>query len=1187
MINQTDQIDLLTGLPNITYFRSLSQKILNDPTERAKGLVFIYFNIRNFRSFNYYYGFDAGDRYLIQVGNLIRKIFPELYVSRFSDDHFTVIAYDNDIEQRLELIREQVFVQHMSKTMTIKAGIYVVPKDGSSRNSVRAYDNAKLACESIKKVITVDSCYYTDELGKFEKLREHIIESIDEAIENGYIKVFYQPIIHVLSGRLYGYECLARWVDPEFGFLSPVDFISTLEDARLIHRLDTYMIQKICKDMRTYKEKNLTVVPISVNLSALDFQLADMPIIANQAIQENDLPYDLLNIEITEAALSRDHNNVHEVLERFRKIGFEIWIDNFGSKYSSLNILEDINVDLLKIDMKFLRNFHTSSRSRAILKNIMNMAKEVGIRTLMEGVEDNEVLEFLRQTGCEMAQGYLFGKPAPLDAVNHMRLNPEPMQIRHYYNSVGKVNLLSQTPFKTGWSDTQIDSNDTIDFNGIPLAIAEFDGNRFKFLMSNPNFCKVFKTLGIDGKDTPDDVFNNPMLQLSMKVKHAAQVCVTNNEGLILDFVTSEGFHNLHLRCIAYDPSTKIGAFLAMVEQVTGGAKREREKRKDVALKFIYSLYSRVDLIKFDGTAIENVHLNSSRYLESFVNNSVKISVENFARYNIHIEDQKKFLNFYKLETFDKRLQEVGDDHLTEYFRTIDNNRNYSWQMYILVPVIIAGEKYALSCVRGIDSERMRRLPEIDRMGTEYYDMPGNPVFLLLAARAFSSTFGYGSFDVFLNNSFYVEANLTANRILYIHFGNQSDINTQHYKDMNYSEFVYNMITDIVVEEHYRRVVKIFNRKKLLTAYANGDTNGEEEFLRKQSQPTDQPLYFHAIYQLRESNDTGDVHAFFLLFNVDNYRRTTEHMIMLIERDVLTELYNRATAIKIIKEYISSINVQNAALVILDLDNFKQVNDRFGHDCGDKIIKDAAVRMRNTFNKYGIVARIGGDEFLVFIKDLSDNEIDILLSNFSNSIKSIEYNGQHLTYTMSIGYALYPEHGVEYNHLYQNADMALYAVKMSGRANYKVFSPTMVNANRNQLGFSMNQISEGMPGGFLVYKDNEAQEILYANKRILEIYECETLEEFRIFTGNSFRGCVLPKDWDIVQSIINEQISISHGYDYVQYRAKTAKGQIRLIEDFGRLVHSPDDGDIFYVFMIDLEDKEKIYHNIIPAKELK
>ena len=158
--------------------------------------------------------------------------------------------------------------------------------------------------------------------------------------------------------------------------------------------------------------------------------------------------------------------------------------------------------------------------------------------------------------------------------------------------------------------------------------------------------------------------------------------------------------------------------------------------------------------------------------------------------------------------------------------------------------------------------------------------------------------------------------------------------------------------------------------------------------------------------------------------------------------------------------------------------------------------------------------------------------------------------------------------------------MALYSVKMSGRANYRKFLPSMINTNRNQLGFSINQISEGMPGGFLVYRDNEAQEILYANKKVQEIYECSSLEEFRILTGNSFKGCVLPSDWELVQSTIDRQIDISAGYDYVQYRARTAKGRIIKVEDFGRLVHSADDGDIFYVFIIDLDNKELIFQNV-------
>ena len=1054
MKQKNAQMDLLTGLPNITYFRSLSQKILDNPSERAKGLVFIYFDIKNFRAFNYHYGFDAGDHHLVKVGNTIHKVFSEFYVSRFSDDHFSVIAYNSEIEQRLQYVREQSKIEHMSNSMSIKAGIYVVPATGE-QNAVRAYDNAKLACESIKKQSNVLTCYYTDELGYREKLREHIIESIDVAIAKQYIQVYYQPIVHVISGRLCGYEGLARWVDPDFGFLSPADFITTLEDARLIHRLDTYMIQKICKDIKKYHSER-GEVPVSVNLSSLDFQLSDMPLIANQAIAENGLPKDFLNIEITEGAFNDNSSNVHEVLNRFRQSGFEIWMDNFGSKYSSLNILKEVDVDLLKVDMRFLREFHTSKKSRIILKNIMNMAKELGIQTLMEGVEDEAVMEFLRQVGCNKAQGYLFGKPATADLVNYKVLKPETISERKYYDSIGRVNILSQSPLNS------IDGKDDSDL--IALAIAEFDGKRFNFLMSTDKFKSAFKPLGVDGKYEPEDVFNNRMLQFSINVQNLAQQSIENGSECVQDFITSEGFSNLHLRCISINVENKAAAILFTVDKISANSALKREQLKETALRFLYSLYSRVDLIKIDGTEIENIYLNSARYRESLVKGSVVKSLKTFASKNIYAEDRQKFIDFYDLTTIEERIEENELNYITEYFRTRDENKNYSWQMYMLIPIIINGERYLLSCARGIDAERMRRLPDIDRAGIEYYDMPGNPIFLLLASRAFTSTLGYGSFEQFLHNSFYVEANLTENKVLYMHLGKQGIMSEQSNGISNYDKVIRNMILNTVVNDGHRAVEKFFKRLRLLAEYKDGRIVGEMEFLRR-PEPDSKPRYLHTTYQLRESNETGDIHAFFLAFDIDAYRRTNESMIELIERDNLTGLYNRGTAVKFIREYLKNAGDRHAALVILDLDNFKQINDRFGHDCGDKIIKDAALRMKSHFSKYGLVARIGGDEFLVLIKDLAVEEIDILLKEFSQSHKEINYYNQHITYTMSIGYAAYPEHGTEYKYLYQNADMALYAVKMNGRAHYRLFSSSMVNYNRKQLGFSMNQISEGMPGG--------------------------------------------------------------------------------------------------------------------------
>lgn len=1179
-----NQTDTLTGLPSITNFRDFAQRILNDKTERYKGLVFIHFDVKNFRAFNYRHGFDESDQLLVHVANAISETFPEFFVARCFNDRFIVIARNVDIERRIKMVRNAIFFFKHSEEIVIKAGIYVVPSQ-SEVTYLQAQDCAEIACESIKNSEKVLFAYYDNELGRQEKLRKHIIKSIDNPDAHDYIKVYYQPIVHVFNRKICAYEALARWEDPEFGFLSPADFIGILEEARLIHKLDVFVLRKVCAQMKTSINSGYPVVPVSINLSALDFQILNMPYLASEAVRINNLPKNLLNIEITERALGENRKKIYDVMEKFKRNGFEIWLDNFGSKYSSLNVLEEINFDLLKIDRRFLQNFHVQDRSRLILKNIMNMAKELGIRTLMEGVEDEVVLEFLRQTGCENAQGFLFGRPTPFERLNRSEELHETTAERKYYNSIGRVNLLSQAPLETGYfagANTEelklIDENPDFILNGLPLAVMEFDGKRFKFLMSNAGFNDIFKYLGIGEKCLPEDVFNNFSLPFAMKIRSIVQECIKSGREGSCDFVTSEGFFSIRFRCIAYDAETKLGALLAVIDYISKDASMKREERREVALKFLFTLYSRIDLVKFDGTEFSNIYINSSRYSENFVKGSFNQSIKNFAEKNIHVEDRTQFEKFFELETLEERIHEGGGNSVIDYFRTKDERNNFTWQMYVLIPLIHSGEKYFLSCARNVDAERTKRLPEIDSKGIAYYDMPGNPIFLLLASRSFTSIFGYSSFEKFLYNSFYLEASLTTNRILYMHFGKQGMIRTNSsYMSMSYDEVIRDVILNTVVDESQKDVEKFFNLERLLNKYANGNIYAETEFLRR-SDLNSNPRWLHAACQIKETPELNEVHAFFLVFDINTYRKTNDAMIALIERDTLTGLYNRRTAGNLIKKFL--VEKDFFAFIILDLDNFKQINDRFGHDCGDTVIKDAAMKMSEHFGDKGIIARLGGDEFLAILSDISPYEVDERLKNFSLMQKSLEYQNQSVTYTMSIGYSLFPEQSKSYRELYQNADMALYAAKMSGKNNCKKFSAKMLTYNRVQLGVSLSQISEGMPGGFLLYRNNEQLEILYANTRLLKMYECESLEQFKKFTGNSFRGCVHPDDWENVHKTIYEQIEISEGYDYVRYKILTAKGNTKIVEDFGRMVHSEEEGDIFYVFMIDFVAKEKLWDSV-------
>ena len=798
-----------------------------------------------------------------------------------------------------------------------------------------------------------------------------LLQKFDELLELGRFKVLFQPIVHVASGRLCGYEALTHLNDPERGLIKPSHFISTLESAGLIHKLDAFMINDVCRGIHHARERNFVTVPVSINLSELDFQFADMPKIISDSLRKYELSGSALNIEIRETALCGAHQAlIVDALKRLRDMGLEIWIDHFARQQSPLNVLGAFRPDLLKIDGNFLRDFHTDAYARILLKNMMNMIKEMGLRTLMIDVEDEEVVKFLHQINCEKAQGFYYGEPAPIDNEDHVERRPEDKVTRRYYNSIGRVNLLSQTPMQT----INFDESDIESLNRLPIAIIEFDGSKFRFLMSNESFRACFKSLGKDGDTTVEDIFNNRSLPFAIRVHNVAQQVIRNDDERVLDFITSDGFSNIRLRRIAFNDRDHTAALLALVEQISADKTREREEKQETVLRFLYTLYSRVDLLNYDAHKVENIYLNSARYKESFIKGSVSQSIKNFAEGNIYSEDRQKFMDFFDVKTLDDRLLQVGGDHITDYFRTRDGFGNYSWQMYMLIPIVFNKQRYFVCCARGIDAERMRRLPEIDRMGAEYYDMPGNPVFLLLASHAFTTTLGYGSFEQFLQNSFYVEASLTDNKILYMHLGKQGIISKRSYKYAAYDETMRDMIINTVVEDKHEAVEKFFDRNRLLADYRVGKVSDEMEFLRRPDQ-NDEPRYLHTTYHVREASEGNNIHVFFLSFDIDGYRRKNEQQIKLIERDTLTGLYNRGTAVVMIRKYLANSEGRRSALILLDLDNFKQINDRFGHECGDRILKDAASRMKAAFQTYGLVARIGGDEFLAMLKNVTKSSV--------------------------------------------------------------------------------------------------------------------------------------------------------------------------------------------------------------------
>lgn len=416
LLSRNKETDQLTGLFTMSFFYHIVQNMLNSPEFWRKEVAFIHFDIPNFKLYNERFGFKMGDELLVSLAKIIREVFSGATISRFSDDHFVVCvsASRDEVICKVETVFKQMLLsEDVNKKVRVKAGIYIL--DDARAEIGIACDHARLACNSIKGRHDVNYCIYDDMLRKKMIRQQYVVDNIDEAVEKEYIKVFYQPVIRVKTGEICGYEALVRWVDPEIGMINPGDFIETLEQFHLIHLVDIFVIRKVCEDYARLRDKGEVIVPVSVNISRLDFEICDVFETLEKWRKKYDMPSNLIDVEITESAFNDNSGLIKQECKKIRDAGYQIWIDDFGSGYSSLNTIADYEFDVLKLDMVFLRSLDNNPKTGDLMRFIIKGARVLGIYPLSEGVETQEHFDFLKRAGCEKAQGYYFGKPMPME----------------------------------------------------------------------------------------------------------------------------------------------------------------------------------------------------------------------------------------------------------------------------------------------------------------------------------------------------------------------------------------------------------------------------------------------------------------------------------------------------------------------------------------------------------------------------------------------------------------------------------------------------------------------------------------------------------------------------------------------------------------------------------------------------
>ncbi|MBR1669903.1 MAG: bifunctional diguanylate cyclase/phosphodiesterase [Butyrivibrio sp.] len=405
--------DELTGLYNREGFNESARNIL---TDTDKNYIILYSNIKDFKLFNQLFGLDRGNDILINIGDLLLQHVKEDDVyARINGDHFALMMpKDRFDEKQFKKLVRAVTNKVTSKTYSLhfQVGVYDI-KDPRMDISLMC-DRAYMACKSIKKDGVCEIAWYSDEMLVNALLEKEVLSSFDFAIINRQFGIYLQPQVYE-DGTVFGAEALARWMHPENGLLEPGVFISVLEKADQIYKLDRYIWELAAQQLSAWKDTGLKDISISVNVSPKDLYYLDIKREFTDLVNRYDINPGLFNIEITETAVTSDVNKCVKLILELQKAGFKVEIDDFGSGYSSLNMLKDINADVLKIDMGFLRKTENPRRAQVILNYTIDMAHELGMDVVTEGVETEEQLDFLKGMGCRMFQGYYFDRPMPVN----------------------------------------------------------------------------------------------------------------------------------------------------------------------------------------------------------------------------------------------------------------------------------------------------------------------------------------------------------------------------------------------------------------------------------------------------------------------------------------------------------------------------------------------------------------------------------------------------------------------------------------------------------------------------------------------------------------------------------------------------------------------------------------------------
>ncbi len=498
---------------------------------------------------------------------------------------------------------------------------------------------------------------------------QFIVDNFDSALASGAIRAYYQPVIRTLTEKICSVEALARWQDPVMGLLSPFLFINVLEKYRLIHKLDLYILENICVTYNEMKEKGLPLHPFSINLSRLDFDEIDMLKAISDILRKYNVPSKAIHIEITESVMLDNTAYFRRIFDSFHDAGFAIFMDDFGSGYSSLNVLKDYSFDVLKIDMRFLSDI--GSRSKKILASVVNMAKAIGIHTLAEGVETKEQKTFLRNIGCEMLQGYYYAKPMDgklyVEYLAETSFKVEDPAEHHYWNEVGQINFLSPDPLnENDFVETETGDYGFIRENSAPIALIEQTGHTVEMLYHNQAYEANLQKLGFPSADAMVKAINETEAAYYPNMDEQIKSSIKTGNVIKEDHFLNGVYFTYFTKCVAQ--TDKKVMLAASIQTYGSDVDMSSNEMFDTYSRALIDTYDHITLMDPSHNRVTARVYSKQGYSPDYSNMPLDESLRRFANAEVIEEEKEAFLAFTDPPTLRDRMASKGRRFLQQTF---------------------------------------------------------------------------------------------------------------------------------------------------------------------------------------------------------------------------------------------------------------------------------------------------------------------------------------------------------------------------------------------------------------------------------------------------------------------------------------------------------------------------------------